>query len=331
VAGSVRSFLREFLSDWRVLDIPFSFRWLLLTFVILPFRPRKSAQAYASIWDEGESPLSLHTRNFTDKLRTSLPVNFKVDYAMRYGNPDITSRLDTLLADSPDELLIFPQYPHYASATTGSSLEAVFKALASRWNIPAVTTVAPFYRDPGFLSACAERGRPLLASVNPDHVIFSFHGLPERQIRKSAGGNGNCLRTDDSCCKAMTPANSFCYRAQCFETARGIAAILNLREGDYSVTFQSRLGRTPWIGPATEAKIGDLASLGKKRVLVFCPSFTADCLETLEEIAIRAEEQFKSHGGDSLTLVPSLNDSEAWVGAARNMILATRKGGAGPR
>ena len=318
--GKVRRYLREFLSDPRVIDINAAGRWALLNLFILPFRPRKSGEAYAKIWTAAGSPLVGHTRDFTAKLKSRLPPDWDVDFAMRYGQPSIASRLAALLAGSPDRLILFPMYPQYASSSTGSSLERALSLLGRRWNVPAVSVVPPFFSHPGFLDACAAQGRPLLESFRPDHVLFSYHGLPERQIRKSESLEGHCLKADDSCCAEYSWKNNFCYRAQCFETTRQLARRLGLAPSGYSQGFQSRLGRTPWIKPYTDHLVTELARAGKKRLLVFEPSFTADCLETLEEIAIRADASFREAGGERLMLVPAVNASDAWVAAAADLV-----------
>lgn len=321
-ASKVRPYLREFLGDPRVIDINALGRFLLLNLIILPFRPRKSAEAYEKIWTADGSPLLFHTRVFTERLQAALPADrYRVDYAMRYGQPSIPSRVEAMLSQSVDNLVILPMYPQYASASTGSSLECVFKVLAGRWNVPPVKVVAPFFGDPGFLEAVASAGRPQLASLSPDHVLFSYHGLPERQIRKSETLEGHCLKADDACCAALSFKNQYCYRAQCFETSRQLAARLQLAPGRYSTAFQSRLGRTPWIKPYTDLVVQELARQGKKRLLVFEPSFTADCLETLEEIGLRASASFLEAGGEKLVLVPALNADPAWVAAARDLVL----------
>jgi ferrochelatase len=318
--AQVRRYLREFLSDPRVIDINAFGRWALLNFFILPFRPRKSGEAYAKIWTPAGSPLVGHTRALTAKLKARLPADWDVDFAMRYGSPSLASRLEALLARSPERLILLPMYPQYAASSTGSTLEAVFAILGRRWNVPAIRVVPPFYSHPGFLDACAAEGRPLLESFRPDHILFSYHGLPERQIRKSEGAPGHCLQADDSCCASISAQNNFCYRAQCFETTRQLAARLHLAPARYSIGFQSRLGRTPWIKPYTDQVVTELARQGKKRLLVFEPSFTADCLETLEEIAIRARDSFLAAGGESLMLVPAVNSSDAWADAAADLV-----------
>lgn len=318
--GKVRRYLREFLSDPRVLDISAPGRWMLLNLIILPFRPRKSAEAYEKIWTAAGSPLLEHTRAFAEKLKASLPEDHGVEFAMRYGSPSIESKLDALLARSPERLVILPMYPQYSSASTGSTLEKVFSILGKKWNVPPVRVVGPFYADPGFLDACASLGRPFLESLAPDHILFSYHGLPERHIRRGESYQGHCLKPDDSCCAAVSWKNNYCYRAQCFETSRQLARRLGLAPSQYTVCFQSRLGRTPWIKPYTDLAITELGQTGKKKLLVFEPSFTADCLETLEEISIRAQEAFLLAGGHKLVLVPSVNSTDAWIRAARDLV-----------
>lgn len=319
-SGQVRTYLREFLSDPRVIDIPALGRWLLLNLFILPFRPKKSAAAYVKIWTAEGSPLLIHTRRFTEKLRAVLPKGFHVEFAMQYGNPSIPEMLAELAKGAPDELVIFPLYPQYASSSTGTTLEKVMGLVGKQWNVPAVCVIGPFYNDAGFLDAVAANGKPLLESLAPDHILFSYHGLPERQIQKSECVEGYCLKADDACCAQMSEKNRFCYRAQCFETTRQLAKRLGLDAAQYTTCFQSRLGRTPWIKPYTDVLIEELGRQGKKKVLVFSPSFVADCLETLEEISIRGQEAFREAGGEQLVLVPSLNSGDAWVGAASRIL-----------
>jgi protoporphyrin/coproporphyrin ferrochelatase len=316
---AVRRYLREFLSDPRVIDLHPVARKLLLELVILPFRPAKSAEAYRKIWSAQGSPLLLHSRALEQKLRAALGPGQLVELAMRYGNPSLPEALERLRRAGATRLLLAPLYPQYSSACTGSSLEAAFSALSRRQVLPALSVLPPFYDDPGFLRAFAEVGRPLLASARADHVLFSFHGLPERQVRAADHSGAHCLQSP-GCCERIGEANRDCYRAHCFATARGIARELALAEGTWSVAFQSRLGRTPWIRPYTDQELDRLAKEGKKRLLVYCPAFVADCLETLEEIGLRAKEQFLAAGGESLTLVPSLNQSDAWVEALAQLV-----------
>jgi ferrochelatase len=245
---------------------------------------------------------------------------------MRYGSPSIPTTLKALLADSPDELILLPMYPQYSSAATGSALEKVFSLVGKSWNVPAVQVIGPFFNNPGFLEAIVATGKPLIKSLAPDHILFSYHGLPERQIQKSQNTEGHCLKPNDTCCAVLSDQNSFCYRAQCYETSRQLVKRLGLEPGSYTTCFQSRLGRTPWIKPYTDIQIQELGRQGKKRVLVFSPSFVADCLETLEEISIRGLAAFIEAGGEQLVLVPSLNNSDVWVKTAADMVQNSSRG-----
>ena len=330
--GSVRRYLREFLADPRVLDINPVGRWALLNLIILPLRPRKSAAAYRQIWTDRGSPLLTNSEDLTAAVRARLGHDWVVELGMRYQRPSIASALDKLRASGADRIVVFPLYPQYSASSTGSSVEEVFRVAARPWVTPTLSFIEPFYDDPGFIEALAERGRPILQAERPDHVLFSFHGLPERHMHKSDPTGSHCLASQ-SCCDRMVAANRHCYRAQCFATARALGACLGLPEGSSSVSFQSRLGRTPWIRPYTDIVLTELAAKGKKRIVVFCPAFVADCLETLEEIGIRAKRDFVAAGGEGLTLVPSLNASPAWVDAVVELVRrqADRFGAVGSR
>jgi ferrochelatase len=319
-AAAVRPYLREFLGDPRVIDIPAPLRWLLLNAVILPFRPAKSAEAYAKVWTPEGSPLLANSRAFTGRLAALLGDEYKVVLAMRYGNPSLASAIAELTREPLKELVILPLYPQYASASTGSSLEEALRLIAPLNNVPALRTVPAFFDDPGYLDAMVENAAPRLAAFKPDYILFSYHGLPERQIRKSETKPGHCLASDDSCCATMGPHNAFCYRAQSFATTRALAQRLGLGANAHSTAFQSRLGRTPWIKPYTDLVLADLARRGVRRLAVFSPSFVADCLETLEEMTIRGRETFLEAGGESLELIPALNASDAWVRAAAALV-----------
>ena len=317
--GPVRAYLREFLNDPRVLDIPPLGRWALLNLFILPFRPAKSAHAYRQIWTDQGSPLLVFHQALATAVQAELGDTITVAAAMRYGEPSIRAGLETLKQADVDEILVLPLYPQYSSSATGSSLEEVFRIAGQLWNVPAIQVMPPFYDDPGFIGAFAAQARPVLDSLRPERVLYSFHGLPERQVRKSDTTDSHCLQTAD-CCATIGPANRYCYRAQCMHTARALTTTLGLSEAETVVCFQSRLGRTPWISPYTDHVLTDLARQGVKRVAVLCPAFTADCLETLEEIGIRAERDFKAAGGEALTLVPSLNATPEWVSAVVTMV-----------
>jgi ferrochelatase len=320
-APEVRRYLREFLSDPRVLDISPIGRWMLLNLIILPTRPAKSAEAYRKVWRPEGSPLLHFSRALTDEVRAALP-DMQVELAMRYGNPSIRAGLTALRDRGCDRIVVFPLYPQYAASSTGSTVEAVYREAAGLWNTPYLTIVPPFYEDPGFIDAFAEVGAPVLAEFRPDHVLYSFHGLPERHMHKSDVSGSHCLRSDD-CCAQIVAANRHCYRAQCFATAKALTARLGLAPDTTSLSFQSRLGRAVWIRPYTDIVLPELARRGVRRVAVFCPAFVADCLETLEEIGIRAEEDFKRAGGEALRLIPSLNAHPAWVRAAADLVRET--------
>ena len=319
---AVRRYLREFLGDGRVIDIHPVWRTLLLNLIILPLRPRRSAAAYQKIWTAAGSPLLVHSRALAEAVQNRLGSGWLVRLGMRYGNPSLPSAIADLMAAGCQRLIVLPLYPQQASSSTGAAVDGVLSTLRSRQSHPPLCTLPAFFDDPGFLSVWVAHGRPILAAQRPDHVLFSFHGLPERQIRRAdhercqdqPRSQPHCLR-DDTCCDALRPENRDCYRAQSFATARLLAERLSLPSERYSVCFQSRLGRTPWIRPYTDQVLSSLLSAGKRRIVVFCPAFVADCLETLEEIAVRAREDFLAKGGESLTLVPALNADPAWADA----------------
>jgi ferrochelatase len=310
---AVRRYLREFLSDPRVIDIHPLLRALLVHLFILPFRPRRSAAAYQKVWSERGSPLLMHSLDLAEAVAARLGPGWRVKLGMRYGQPALDATLSELCAQV-DRLIILPLYPQLAMSSTGSSLSTVFSALAARLNPPPVCVVEPFFDAPEFLSAFVARGAPVLEKEQPDHVLFSFHGLPERQMRKADESGRHCLVRSD-CCAQLCRENRNCYRAQCFTTARLLAERLGVSADRYTVCFQSRLGTSPWIVPHTDRVLPELAKAGKRRLVVFCPAFVADCLETLEEIGLRGRDDFLRAGGEALTLVPSLNATPEWADA----------------
>ncbi|MCB9730557.1 MAG: ferrochelatase [Deltaproteobacteria bacterium] len=317
--GAVRRYLREFLSDPRVIDLPAVPRALLLYGVILPFRPQKSAAAYRAIWTERGSPLLFHTEDLRDAVAERLGPTWRVAMAMRYGNPPLGEAIASLQQAGVDRIVVLPLYPQYASSSTGSSLERLYALAGALPVTPPLQTVPDFYDHPGFLDAAAAIARPLLAEFQPDHVLMSFHGLPERQIRATDLRPPHCLTAPD-CCASIVPANRSCYRAQSYATARLLAQRLELGPDATSVSFQSRLGRTPWIKPWTDEVLVALARRGVRRLAVMCPSFVADCLETLEEIGIRADASFRQAGGEALTLIPCVNSHPMWASAVAGML-----------
>lgn len=329
---AVRTYLREFLSDPRVIDLPAPLRFLLLNCIILPLRPKKSAHAYGQIWrpaeagaPQGMSPLLHFSLQQEAALKEALkghPV--EVMLAMRYGNPSLTQALLRLQQRNLARLIVLPLYPQYAPATTGSTLELIHNALRTWHNIPALQVTPPFYAQPSVVEAWARSVQEARLEEPQALLLMSFHGLPERQIRTAdaqRGGAPHCLSHSD-CCAQMSEANRNCYRAQCFDTARHIAARLGLGSDAYRISFQSRLGRTPWIQPYTDDVLRELAQSGHKRLLVMCPAFVSDCLETLEEIELRGRERFLQYGGESLRYIPALNAQPLLIQALKEMTLA---------
>jgi len=319
---SVRRYLHEFLSDPRVIDLSPAARWLLLHLVILPFRPRRSAHAYRRIWTPQGSPLLVNFLSLANSVRTRLGDSWRVEVGMGYGRPTIASALEKLAAAGALRIVAMPMFPQYATSSAGSVMAAAMRAAAEPWVTLPLTVTGSFHDDEGFLAAEEAAARPAVEAA-PDHLLFSFHGLPERHLRK-ADPAGYCLSSPD-CCERRGAGPHHCYRAQCFETARLLADRLGLAQGSWSVSFQSRLGRTPWIGPHTDATVRALATSGVKRLAVACPSFVADCLETLEEIGLRARDDFLAHGGKEFTLIPSLNAHPAWADAVA--VMARRAAG----
>lgn len=296
---SVRRYLKEFLSDPRVIDLPSPIRYALLYAFILPFRPKKSAHAYQSIWTEKGSPLLLNGKALQSAVQQQLGGEWKVALGMRYGQPSIASALEELSDCS--KICVFPLFPQYSSAATGSALEKLMDIQKKARILPELHIVRDFYRAPYFIQAQAERIRPHLEGA--DHLIFSYHGLPQRQLEKE-GCQPVCLQP----CALETKPNAGCYRAQCFASSHALAEALGMNKQQYTTAFQSRLGQTPWIQPYTDATLADLAAKGVKNILISCPSFASDCLETIEEIGIAAKEQWQRAGGTSLQLIPCVND-----------------------
>lgn len=317
--GDVRRYLREFLSDPRVLDLPAPVRGALLNGIILPFRPARSSEAYEKIWTENGSPLLLNTEALAAGVAERLGAGYRVAVGMRYQRPSIESAVDELMAAHCDRIVVLPLFPHYASASSGSAAQKALEVLGSRWNVPGVTTIAPFFDDPGYLRSVAEVARPHLESFRPDHVLFSYHGIPEKQVRKSDTTGRWCLAVDD-CCSQLNEANRFCYRAQAFASTRLLVDELGLPDGTHGTTFQSRLAGQKWIEPYTDKELDRLYAKGVRRLAILTPSFTADCLETIEEIGIRAEEQWKALGGDELLLVPCVNAHPTFVEAVSDLV-----------
>jgi ferrochelatase len=308
----VRAYLREFLSDPRVLDMPAIVRWPLVNLVIAPFRAPRSAELYRKIWGPEGSPQLVHGEALAAALEAELGPSHSVRLGMRYGQPSLETALGSLLAAGAERIVAVPLFPQYASSSLGSGLQKLFELAGGLNNVPPIDALGEFYDAPGFVAALAEIARPRLAAFRPDHVLFSYHGLPERHVRASDRSGSHCLRSPD-CCSAIGFANARCYRAQCLATTRALVAALGLAPGTHSFAFQSRLGRDPWIQPHTDVRLPELARAGVKRLAVLCPSFAADCLETLEEIGVRGRAQWEAAGGEALELVPCANAHPAFV------------------
>ncbi|MBI2712077.1 MAG: ferrochelatase [Bdellovibrio sp.] len=317
--GDVRAYLKEFLMDPYVIDIPGPLRWLLVHGIILPKRPASSARAYQKIWTERGSPLLFHLEDLVCGVQKVLGESFHVIGGMRYGNPSIRDGLEKFKKLKLDKVILFPLYPQYSLAATESSIREFKKVAADVGFEGQIKEVPAFFDDPGFIRSFAEVAKESLRDFPFDHLLMSFHGLPERQVKKTDPTGELCLATQD-CCSRLNPKNPDCYRAQCFQTARKIAEKMGLEPSRYSVCFQSRLGRTPWIKPFTDELYLSLPSQGVKKLAVLCPSFVADCLETLEEVAIRGRADFLKAGGTDFKLISSLNSSPVWVETVANRL-----------
>ncbi|MBN2507393.1 MAG: ferrochelatase [Verrucomicrobia bacterium] len=310
----VRRYLREFLMDRRVMDVAYPWRWLVVHGAILPRRPRRSAEAYGKIWTAEGSPLVATSRKVREELarRVGMPVGL----AMRYRNPTIASAIGRLSGEGVDSLLLIPMFPHYAMSTFETVVERVREVQARVAPAMEVRVVAPYYDDPGYINALVASASEALSQPH-DHVLFSYHGLPERHLRKTDPTGAHCLRVEN-CCEVPSEAHRTCYRAQCFRTTDAFVRRAGVTR--YSVAFQSRLGREPWLRPYTDREIVRLARDGVRRLAVICPSFVADCLETLEEIGLRGREVFLASGGRGFTLIPCLNVHPDWIAALEAMV-----------
>ncbi|NBA88078.1 ferrochelatase [Emticicia sp. CRIBPO] len=315
----VRKYLREFLMDGRVIDIPYLSRWMLINLIIAPFRAPKSAKIYRELWTPEGSPLKIYGLANERQLQDLLGQDYVVKLAMRYQSPSIASKLEEFRKSGIKNLVVIPLFPQYASASTGSVYEEVMRVTGQWQVIPEIRFANYFYNHPRFIEGFAANARKHMAESEFDHFVFSYHGLPARQILKG-DDQGNVCKLG-SCCDKITPHNQFCYRAQCFETTRLLVKALGLKEGTYTTSFQSRLGKDPWIQPYTDVLIKELGEKGVKKVLAFSPAFISDCLETTIEVGVEYKEMFEEHGGQQWQLVESLNDSENWVELLKELVV----------
>jgi len=308
----VRKYLNEFLMDERVIDIPWLLRALLVRGIIVPFRAPKSAEAYKTIWTDEGSPLIVNTIHLQKALQQE--IEEPVEIAMRYGNPTPEAAFDALLKINPlmEEVIILPLYPHYAMSSYETGVEYA-KEIHKKKKYPfKLNFIDPFYRDVDYLKALSESIRPFL-NVPYNHVLFSYHGIPERHIRKSDVTGCHCLKIEN-CCEVDSPAHSHCYRHQIITTTKLVVEQLQIPSNKYSISFQSRLGKG-WLTPFTDIRLKEMPGEGIKNLLIVCPAFVSDCLETLEEIAMRGKEIFLEAGGESFTMIPCLNNHPLWIKA----------------
>ncbi len=316
---AVWRYLNQFLTDWRVIDYPWLPRNLLVRWIIAPIRSGSSAKLYSKLWTDQGSPLKIYAENLVKGVQDLLGDDYVVELGMRYQNPSIGHGIRKLMEQRVSELIVFPLFPQYASATTGSVHDEVMRILRRRQIIPNVKLVNSYFDYKPLVDVFVENARKFdLDSY--DHIIFSYHGVPQRQLRKG-DCCGHCLQVDN-CCQSISTANQFCYSAQCFGTTRAIAGRLGLQPDKYTTSFQSRLGPEKWAQPYTSKVIEEQAEKGAKRLLVFSPAFVADCLETLIEIGYEYQEEFEEMGGEKVDLVPSLNDHPHWVKGVADLIRA---------
>lgn len=316
--GPVYRYLKEFLTDGRVIDYPWLARNLLVRGIIAPFRSGSSAKLYQRLWTEEGSPLKVYGYEVKNKLQQSLGEAYQVELAMRYQTPSVQSGLESLKQGNVSQIIVIPMFPQYASATTGSVHQKVME-IVSRWQaIPEMSFINSYPINDKIIQAFSKNAREY--NINSyDHFVFSFHGIPQRQLTKACDNN-HCLKVDD-CCHNLTPDNQFCYSAQCHQTAFAIAESLNISSDKYTVCFQSRLGPEQWTQPYTSEVLEHLVKSGNKRLLVFSPAFVADCLETTIEIGYEYKEEFDEMGGEALDLVESLNANDLWVDSIKSMVI----------
>ncbi|MBL6448402.1 ferrochelatase [Fulvivirga sp. 29W222] len=317
---AVKRYLTEFLMDGRVIDIPFWKRFLLVNGIIAPFRSRKVAKEYKKLWTRKGSPLLTHGLVLVHKLLQkfdSSPWNVEVELAMRYQNPSIEMALKRLRIKGVDELIVFPLFPQYASATTGSVNQKVMEIISQWQVIPSIQFLNSYHSHPEFINAFAAKVLGDISQHQPDHVLFSYHGIPERHLDRIRNESDYC---NSACNCSDGEHQQYCYRSACFHTSKLIAESIGLETSSYSTSFQSRLGKDPWIQPYTDATIEELARNGVKNLLVVSPSFVADCLETTLEIGEEYRDLFLEHGGEKFNFTESLNTDNHWVEAVFNII-----------
>jgi ferrochelatase len=306
----VKKYLEEFLMDERVIDIPYWKRYLLIKGIILKTRPKKSGAAYKKIWWKEGSPLVVISERFTKKLIKK--VDLPVALAMRYGSMTMEKGIKELADKGVTEIFLAPLYPHYAMSSYETVVTKAEEIIAAKYPNIKLDVLPAFYNKPGYIKAMSSNIANHLKGFDYDHILFSYHGIPERHILKSDVTKSHC-KIDGSCCERNSVAHHTCYRHQCFETTKEIVKTLGLKEGTYSNSFQSRLLKDPWLKPYTDFELEKFPSEGKKKLAVITPAFVADCLETLEEIAMEGKEEFLKFGGTDYKHIPCMNDNDDWV------------------
>jgi ferrochelatase len=318
----VRRYLNEFLMDGRVIDVAWPLRRFIVGMILIN-RPKESAHAYEKIWTKDGSPLVVTSKHVQAALQARLSV--PVELAMRYQNPSIESAVNNLKARGATEVLLIPLFPHYAASSYETAAVRVLEiAIKSGMK---VTVQPPYYNDPDYIAALVASAADFLKR-DYDHLLFSYHGIPERHLRKADPTGSHCLQRVD-CCTAASPAHATCYRAQCFATTAAFVKLAGVPPEKYSVSFQSRLGKDPWLKPYTDYELLRLAQEGKKRMLVICPAFVSDCLETIEEIGMRGCADFMGASGKEFTRIPCMNEHPQWIAALAKMAARFVAGGAG--
>lgn len=314
--ADVRSYLSQFLNDPRVIDIPWLLRKILVNLIIVPFRAPKSAKIYQKLWTNEGSPLLRISEQVSVLLQNKLSGDYEVFLAMRYKNPSIPNVLETIRKKNFSKIVVLPMFPQYASASTGSALDEVMRVVRSWWVIPELRIISQYYDHSLFIDAIVERAKQYNLDVY-DHILFSYHGLPDRQVDK-VYDEGLCA--DHHCENEITEENKFCYKATCYATTRLIVERLQIRTDRYTVCFQSRLDKK-WLTPFSDEVVADCAKKGMKKILVFSPAFTADCLETIIEIGDEYQEIFVEHGGEKVQLVESLNTHPLWIDCLADLVV----------
>jgi ferrochelatase len=317
----VRRYLFEFLNDPRVIDIPAIARFFLVNFIIVPFRAPKSAKIYRDLWTDKGSPILLYGESVQSKLQEALGNDFEVHLAMRYQNPGMDEILAKMEKNNYKKIIIIPLFPQYASASTGSAIDKSMKLISKWWIIPEIKIISQFYDDEGFISTIVEQAKKYNID-DYDHILFSYHGLPVRQVDKVY--NDGTLCEEHNCGSEINESNPYCYKATCYATTRLLVEKLNIPNEKYTVCFQSRLDKN-WLEPFSDKVVIEQAKKGAKKLLVFSPAFVADCLETTVEIGMEYQKLFEQYGGEKIQLVESLNDHPMWIEALKELVIANLK------